>query len=115
MWGPTDVDDSGLTMNEAIRITPVGGGVSSAKQRATLREMSKRRNVSVRVVPSDVGPHRGKLGAFLALEFSSAPSVVTWSLLDPACPWMRRGIRLPLRRRSPSWRVLHWVRQNRLS
>jgi hypothetical protein len=38
--------------------------------------MSKRRNVSVRVVPSDAGPHRGQLGAFLALEFSSAPSVV---------------------------------------
>jgi predicted nucleic acid-binding protein len=37
--------------------------------------------VSVRVVPNDAGPHRGQLGAFLAMEFLGASPVVLVELL----------------------------------
>ncbi|WP_216213304.1 helix-turn-helix domain-containing protein [Amycolatopsis aidingensis] len=68
-------------VGESALRTPVGDAATSARQLATLREVGKRRNVSIRVVPSAAGPHRGQLGSFLAMEFASAPPVVLVELL----------------------------------
>jgi transcriptional regulator with XRE-family HTH domain len=61
--------------------TPVGDAATSARQLAAIREIGKRRNVSIRVVPNGTGPHEGQLGSFVALEFTTAPPVVLVELL----------------------------------
>jgi len=68
-------------LGEAALKTSVGDAATTARQLATIREIGKRRNVSIRVVPSGAGPHGGQLGSFIALEFPSAPPVVVVELL----------------------------------
>ncbi|QWF81304.1 helix-turn-helix domain-containing protein [Amycolatopsis sp. CA-230715] len=68
-------------LGEAALRTLVGDAATLARQLATLREVGRRDNVSIRVVPSNAGPHAGQLGSFMTLEFPSAPPVVLVELL----------------------------------
>lgn len=68
-------------VGETALLTSVGNPSVSAAQLAHMRQLGRRRNISVRVVPSIAGPHEGQLGSFLALEFAKAPSVVMVELL----------------------------------
>lgn len=68
-------------IGESALGTPVGDPATSAKQLAVIREIGKRHNVSIRVVPNGVPPHEGQLGSFVVLEFASAPAVVLVELL----------------------------------
>lgn len=78
-------------VGESALRTPVGGGETMARQLAALREAGSRQNMSVRVVPSHVGPHRGQIGVFHALEFAVTPPVVLIELLRSSLfmdePW----------------------------
>lgn len=76
----TDLNYVAFIGESALR-TSVGDAATSARQLAAIREIGKRRNVSIRVVPSVAGPHGGQLGSFVALEFPSAPAVVVVELL----------------------------------
>jgi transcriptional regulator with XRE-family HTH domain len=68
-------------LGEAALLTSVGNPSVSAAQLAHIRQLGRRRNISVRVVPSATGPHEGQLGSFLAMEFAKAPPVVMVELL----------------------------------
>ncbi|SFQ71674.1 hypothetical protein SAMN05421810_11473 [Amycolatopsis arida] len=54
----------------------VGGLQVLSTQLGALLDMAQRPNVTIRVVPSRVGAHRGQLGGFLALEFDEFSPVV---------------------------------------
>jgi hypothetical protein len=47
-----------------------------AQQLHHLINLSRRRNISVRVIPADVGPHPGLVGQFVILDFRDDPAVV---------------------------------------
>jgi transcriptional regulator with XRE-family HTH domain len=68
-------------LGEASLVTPVGETAVLARQLATVREVGKRPQVSVRVVPAAAGPHEGQLGSFVALEFASTAPLVLVELM----------------------------------
>jgi len=68
-------------LGEAALRTRVGDAATCAAQLAAIRAAADRPNVSVRIVPSEATAHPGQLGAFLAMEFSAAPSMVMVELL----------------------------------
>jgi transcriptional regulator with XRE-family HTH domain len=59
-----------IVLNEAILRRPVGRKAIMAAQMTRLLEVGERSNVSIRVVPFDVGLHHGSLsGPFIMLRF----------------------------------------------
>ncbi|MFJ6676415.1 helix-turn-helix transcriptional regulator [Actinosynnema sp. NPDC091369] len=65
-----------LIIAEAALRLSVGGREVMARQIHHLIDLSHRPNVSVRVIPADVGPHPGLVGQFVILDFRDDPTVV---------------------------------------
>jgi hypothetical protein len=66
-------------LGAAALTRPVGGPAVMADQLASLRELNRRDNIDVRVLPWEAGPHPAmRLGAFTILDFHNAddPAVV---------------------------------------
>lgn len=64
-----------IIAESALRLSVGGPGVM-ARQVHHLIDLSHRRNISVRVIPVDVGPHPGIQGQFVLLEYDDSPTVV---------------------------------------
>jgi transcriptional regulator with XRE-family HTH domain len=65
-----------VLLDETVLRRPVGGRAVMQAQLEHLAEMSRRPNVVVQVVPTDVGAHDGSNGAFVIADFAQASSVV---------------------------------------
>lgn len=81
----------------ALRL-PVGGPEVMGGQLRHLIDLSRRRNITTRVVPADAGAHPGIQGQFVILEYEADPTVIF--IEDRAT-----GLFLDSRRQVDSYRV----------
>jgi transcriptional regulator with XRE-family HTH domain len=63
-------------IDEAVLRRPVGGPEVMADQLRAIAKASSRTNVTVQVLPFDLGGHPGLDGAYLIMEFAKAPTIV---------------------------------------
>ena len=94
-----------VIVDEAVLCRPVGGRYVMREQVNHLIEAAERPHVSVQVISSTVGAHRGlSAGAFIIADFEDAPAV---GYQETACP---RTVRRPPRRRRNAHRLLGYPR-----
>lgn len=63
-------------VGEAALRQGIGGPEVMARQLRHLEDLTKRRNFSLRVMPSGIGWHPGLLGPFIFYDFENLPSIV---------------------------------------
>jgi hypothetical protein len=80
LWRP-DVSYTAFIGEPALLAT-VGSVQARRGQLAALVDAASRSNMTIRVVPSNAGPHLGQLVPFIAFAFPAAPSVVHVELLE---------------------------------
>jgi transcriptional regulator with XRE-family HTH domain len=86
-------------IDEAVFMRPLGGHNVMAEQCEQLIEMAGRSNITVQVLPLELGMHRGLEGAFVIAELPDDPDVVYRDMLgegqvndDPAFVSMTREV-----------------------
>jgi len=65
-----------VLLDEAVLHRLIGSRKVMYDQLLALADASCRSNVTVQIVPAEVGAHAGLLGAFIVAEFDSAPGTV---------------------------------------
>jgi transcriptional regulator with XRE-family HTH domain len=65
----SDAPQLNVILNEAVLRRPVGGRAVMADQLRHLAAMSKRRNITVRVLPFSIGEHAAMFGGFTYMRF----------------------------------------------
>jgi transcriptional regulator with XRE-family HTH domain len=65
-----------IVLDEAVIRRPLGGSVVMGEQLSHIINTAERPNVSVRVIPYDVGAHPGLESNFTILTFAQAPTVI---------------------------------------
>ncbi|HWE89278.1 MAG TPA: helix-turn-helix transcriptional regulator [Pseudonocardiaceae bacterium] len=79
MWRP-EVTYTAYLGESALR-SVVGDATIMAAQLHALLDAQRRSNIAIRIVPQNLGPYLGQLGAFLKLDFRPAETVVHVELL----------------------------------
>lgn len=74
-------------VTEHALLLPASDMAMHVQQLGKLLDIGRRSNVSIRLVPAGVGPHRGQLGGFTVLEFDEFDPLVQIELLRSAV-WM---------------------------